>query len=119
MTGPTPEQPEAAPVGMDREKLIDVLFETEFIACHDWVGTGSGYPPADQMRREVGEVADAAIAALAVPAQVDEAKLSGAIAGALDGAGIQSAMGEAWRVDSHEVVSIREAVVEQLRGGGR
>lgn len=74
---------------------------------------GWGAPRADLERYAAEHVCPEPSA----PVQVDEAKLAEVIAGVLDSAGIQTAMGEEWDVDSHEVVSIRDAVAEWLRGG--
>lgn len=51
------------------------------------------------------------------PSPDREQLIAEAIAGALDSAGIETATGEAWRTDSHEVVTLSAAVSATLRGG--
>ncbi|CAN7516772.1 hypothetical protein LJR042_003530 [Microbacterium maritypicum] len=49
------------PTDDEREALIDGLLATKLISGYDWLGTGSSYPTDDEIRHEVGEVADAVL----------------------------------------------------------
>lgn len=53
--------------GVTREQMIDALLETNLIGGYDWLGTGSSYPTDEEIRSEVGEVADAIFALLGTP----------------------------------------------------